>query len=637
MKLIRRIYIYLVTFISFEVTAWAIIGLVRSIFNRSSIGGNATDLAQAISMILVGGIVFWIHWGMAQKDAAENQKERLSTTRAIFFYATWASLTTPVVQNFLALLVRSLSSLFNVTMNTYGFAANQSSSENVIAIFVNLILGAYIFSLVKAHWLKDPAIEAFITTRRIFRYLWKLYGLAMVIMGLSLIISYIFNSFGSIGFGASLSLVWGLSYLIVGLPLWIHIWNVIIESLKDLGERESLLRQIILYTLTLLAALISISVLGILLNEFFQAAFVPKESFKGFYSVIEETLSVGIPSILTWLYFNSILKQDRAADPSITRRSGMRRLYVYILSFFGIATTFAGLIMLVVFLADILFGGDRLIGFGWEKALINIVTFLILGLPVWLMHWLPMNAEAAEESEAGDHARRSLNRKGYLYILLFFGVIGIMFLAGSLLFLIISAILGDPPDDIAHFLAQVLGSLIFVGLLGSYHWQQLREDNLISSKSLIAKHADFSAVILDPGNGRFSELLLEEFKEQIPEMPVMVISGGGKTVAKSPDPDVVVLLASTLSQPTKSLSLWLSEFPGTRIVIPDETENWLWLGTDSGNEEKLIKKAVQAVEKLSEKQVFKTSGRSPWVYLLIGLFGLPLLCGLISFVMEFAF
>jgi len=107
MKTIRRIYIYLVAFISFELTAWAIIGLVRSIFDTTSIGGNTADLAQALSMIVVGGVVFGIHWRMAQKDAAEDPKERLSTVRAIFFYALWASLIGPVVQNLLAIIYTS--------------------------------------------------------------------------------------------------------------------------------------------------------------------------------------------------------------------------------------------------------------------------------------------------------------------------------------------------------------------------------------------------------------------------------------------------------------------------------------------------------------------------------------------------
>ncbi len=637
MKTIRRIYIYLVAFISFEVTAWAIIGLVRSIFDSSSVGGNTSDLAQALSMILVGGIVFWIHWRMAQKDSAGDLKERISAVRAIFFYALWASLLGPIVQNLLALIYRGLSDIFNVSINSYGFAANQINSDNIIAIVVNIVLAFYVFSLMKNHWKRDPDVDAFKTVRRIFRYAWMLYGLGMTFAGIQQLLSYLFGGIGTVGFGASQSLVWGFSYLIIGLPLWIQIWQLIVASLKDSGERESLLRQVILYILTLLGAIFSLIVFGILANEFLQTLLVSKVSFSDFFSRVVDAVAILVPALFTWIYFNTILKQDRAADPHITRRSGMRRLYIYILSFLGILTTFIGLEMLVIFIADILFGDNYLVGNGWINELINIFVLLAIGLPVWLRHWLPMNNEAAEESEAGDHARRSLNRKGYLYILLFLGVIGIMFIVGSLLFLIISTVLGDPPDNLANFLSEVLGSMVFVALLTAYHWQQLRADNSKSSLSLSAQHAEFSVLILDSGDEEFTDRLLKEFEEEVPKMPVSVQAIGNEFEENAESVDAILLRSSFLTKPTKEFSNWLDKFGGTRVVIPDNTDDWVWVGLSGGNEDKWIKNAVQSIEKISEKQTYSPAGRSPWIYVFIGLIGLPLLCGLVSFIAEIAF
>ena len=71
--------------------------------------------------------------------------------------------------------------------------------------------------------------------------------------------------------------------------------------------------------------------------------------------------------------------------------------------------------------------------------------------------------------------------------------------------------------------------------------------------------------------------------------------------------------------------------------MPAVLEKWLWVGLSSGNMDKWIKKAVQATEKMSEKQAFSSPARSPWVYVLIGMFGLPFLCSLISLIMENAF
>ncbi len=53
MKSIRRLYFYLVAFISIEVVLWGLVSLLRSIVDRS-ISGGVDALAQALALILVG-------------------------------------------------------------------------------------------------------------------------------------------------------------------------------------------------------------------------------------------------------------------------------------------------------------------------------------------------------------------------------------------------------------------------------------------------------------------------------------------------------------------------------------------------------------------------------------------------------
>src|SRR4030095_5267416 len=65
MKSIRRLYFYLVAFISIEVVVWGLIGLLRSIVDET-VSGGAEALAQALALILVGVPIFLIHWLWAQ-------------------------------------------------------------------------------------------------------------------------------------------------------------------------------------------------------------------------------------------------------------------------------------------------------------------------------------------------------------------------------------------------------------------------------------------------------------------------------------------------------------------------------------------------------------------------------------------
>ena len=53
MKSIRRLYFYLVAFISIEVIVWGLVNLLRSILDHT-ISGGADALAQALALTLVG-------------------------------------------------------------------------------------------------------------------------------------------------------------------------------------------------------------------------------------------------------------------------------------------------------------------------------------------------------------------------------------------------------------------------------------------------------------------------------------------------------------------------------------------------------------------------------------------------------
>ena len=61
MKSIRRLYFYLVAFISIEIVLWGLVGLLRSIVDNA-VSGGADALAQALALILVGVPIFLIHW-----------------------------------------------------------------------------------------------------------------------------------------------------------------------------------------------------------------------------------------------------------------------------------------------------------------------------------------------------------------------------------------------------------------------------------------------------------------------------------------------------------------------------------------------------------------------------------------------
>lgn len=633
MKTIRRGYFYLVSLISLEVVTWSVIGLLQSIFDTTRIGGGADQLAGALSSIVVGVVVFAIHWRVAQKESSEDSEEQFSGVRSVFFYGTLAILLITSVQYLMILIYRTLANLLDIEIYQYGFGSNHTATDSLVAILINLVIAYYFYQILQSIWDSKPSGDAFTLSRRISRYLWKLYGLGIAYGGIIQILTFLL-SFSEDTLGAGRALTWGITLSLVGIPIWLFNWRNIQASLTETDEQTSTVRQVVLYLLTFLGVVISLGSASGILFELLETLLDTNVDFSDLLRRISQPITIGLPASLVWFYFGGVIKQDRESYPQAAQRSGLLRLYFYILAFLGLGATFVGLELLVIFLIQLIFGsGD----FFSDDMLPSILTAFIVGLPLWLRNWTPMNLEALAEGEEGDHARRSVNRKGYLYLTLFISVMGIMGFTGYILYLLISALLGNLSTFSADNLLETFGSLGVFVLLGVYHLGQLRSDNLLASASLSAQHADFTVVVLESGEGEFSQEITAAIQAQIKDIQVAVHPIGEPFDDSLINASVVVLSSSLAANPPEAVRLWLDEFGGMRVVVPVASENWVWVGIESDNLTSLAKSAAKTVSLLAEGQDVIARSRSVWVYVLAGLFGLPFLCILFSLLAEFAF
>src|SRR5574341_1323663 len=192
MKSIRRLYFYLVAFISTEIVVWGLISLLRSIVNRT-VSGGADALAQALALILVGVPIFLIHWLWAQRAATRDGEEKTATLRAVFLYAILLATLIPVVQNFLSFIDRSLVQLAGLGLGrAFRAFSEQTLADNLIAILMNVIVAAYFWNSLRNEWATLPDKENFADVRRLYRYIWMLYGLSMTVYGAQQILRFIF-------------------------------------------------------------------------------------------------------------------------------------------------------------------------------------------------------------------------------------------------------------------------------------------------------------------------------------------------------------------------------------------------------------------------------------------------------------
>ncbi|HSM70390.1 MAG TPA: DUF5671 domain-containing protein, partial [Anaerolineales bacterium] len=424
MKSIRRLYFYLVAFISIEVVLWGLILLLRSIFD-DRVSGGADDLAQALALILVGVPIFLIHWLWAQRASAREEEEKTATLRAVFLYGILLATLVPVVQNLLAFINRSFLGAARLGYSRAFLGGSQTLADNFIAIAMNLLVAAYFWSVLRSEWKNLPDKENFSEVRRLYRYIWMLYGLLMTVIGVQQILRFVFyipgNVLGELG---RETLVNGIALLVVGTPIWIYAWRVIQDSLSDPAEMGSALRLGILYILALGGVITVISVSFTIVNEIMLILLGQTSTFGDFIDEIGGPLSVGIPLGAIWAYYGHWLNRHIQAVGDEVQRAGMKRLYSYILAFIGLVVAFVGVGTLFAFIIDMITSRGFVFGSSDRFTLASALSSLIIGLPLWLMNWRPMQAEALSEGEMGDHARRSLIRKSYLYVVLFASVIG---------------------------------------------------------------------------------------------------------------------------------------------------------------------------------------------------------------------
>lgn len=630
MRTIRRLYFYAVALISLELVLWGLVGLARSILSSLDVfQAGAFQLAQALALVLVGVPVFLFHWLMAQRFATREMEERSSGIRAAFLYGILLGTLIPVIQNIIALVNRPVLVGMRLSSTRAFLGGTQVWTDNVIAILMNLLVAGYFYFVLRNDWKVIQPDENFTNLRRIYRWVWMLYGLGLTVLGFNQLVRYLLGFLVSSspgGFERILAAN-GVVVSLVGAPLWAYAWLSLQKAQAEPGERQSLLRLGLLYLLSLTGAIVTLSTSGVIVNELLRLGFGLLDSFRDFIRAIQGPLALCVPFAVIWLYYGRWLDHAMAEETDTPRRSGMRRIYYYILSLLGLVVTFIGLAMLLSSLVDRIYTGST-----WSNGILNplssALALLVVGLPLWLLAWRPLQAESLSSGDDGDHARRSLTRRIYLYLALFAGVIGGMVTAVSLINTLLQALFSGDSSGVAQHALKSVGILVlFIGL-GLYHGLLLRRDGGLAALALGEKHAAFPVLILDPGDG-FAPALLSVIQKAAPRLPVSSLPPDA-SLAEAAMPKAVVLPSDLALDPPAPLRKWLEKFNGERLVVPRPAGRWTLV---SGPSRLPLNQAAHALRQLAEGGQVGPSGTAWWqivIYTALGLVGLPILVSLVA-------
>ncbi len=629
MKTVRRLYFYAVALISLEVVLWGVIGLLRTLVHQLSIGaGNA--LAQALALVFVGVPIFLVHWLWAQNAAAREEEEQTASLRAAFLYAALFATLVPVVQNLLALINRLFLEVSSISMDRALLGANQTPVDNLIAIGMNLLVAYYFWTVLQKTWRSLPDEENFSEVRRLYRYVWLLYSLSMSVFGVQQVIRFCFNiPTQVVGIVQRSMLVNGLALLAVGLPIWLFIWNLCQKAFQtDPGERNSILRLGMLYLLALGGVLSVLTAAGTFLFQILNQIMGAELGWPDFIQKLGGPLSIGVPLGTVWAYYGHWLDRHIETTAEGTRREALKRPYRYILSLIGLAAAFIGVSLLIRVIIDLALGrqfaGDS---FMRERVAGSLATIAV-GLPLWIGIWRRAEQQARGGDAAAAEARRSVVRRGYLYLVLFISVIGGMVAAVTLVFRLLSALLtGDNSGDFGTVVLNSLQLLILFAVVLVYHLRTLRQDGASREDEPVRAAGDFPVLVIDPGQGDFAERVRFALGRQGCRIPVSVMAASEQVPAEA-HYRAVILSMGTALHPPQGLGAWLEGFDGRKIVVPEAGDKTLLAG-DAREVARLAGRLAEGLEVSSGR-----AAQPGWmiaVYVMAALFALQALFALFAF------
>lgn len=632
MRTIRRIYIYLVALVSLEVIVWGVIGLARTILQGRQIGMGSA-LAGSLALTLVGLPVFLVHWGLAQRSAARDGEERAERVRAVFFHAALVGTLIPAVQSGMALINRLLVTLMGLPAASALVGGNQSSWDNLIALLINGLAAYYFYTVLQRDRRLPEALPGLNEVRRLYRVVWLLYGLGLTILGVQMLVGYILSPASGMIRAGSAALANAVALLAAGVPLWLFTWRAMQAGLDQPGERESLLRWVVLYLLALAGVGTVLTTAGLVLAVVLRKLLGDAITWNQVLINIRQPLSLAIPLGGVWAYYGGILQRQIEQTPETGRRAALRRLYHYILSAFGVGSVITGTILLSGYLVGTLVETST-IQIPHTSQLANALAVLAVGLPLWLAAWRPMAAEARLEGDPGDHARRSPIRKAYLYLALFAGVIGSMVSAWRFLSPLFNVWFGSAQADLTQAALRNLAYLVIFLIFLAYHWIALRADGRAAAQALALRQTRFAVLILAPDE-EFLGALQAAIQRQASHVPVTgEVLAQGAPVAEPGAFQAVVLPAALAVRPNDELRAWLDAFQGERLVLPSLADGWAWVGSGERPLREWAEQTGHAVRQRAEGLPLRPAPvSSPWVvagYIFGALFGVELLIVLAS-------
>jgi hypothetical protein len=474
MSSVRRVFFYLITLIALGILAGGagvLISLLGNwIFGSATTIGqghfNRQQLSLGIAMVVIGGPLWGLFWYNLGRQVNHQSVEIGATTRKLFLnLILTVSILTAVIAG---------DNFFKAWLG--GQAAERGAAGNLATMIVALGVWLYHWQVSEREGQPSKAAK---TLHRWYVYIASGYGLVWFCVAVVQMIAACTNLLpfwaGSLVNNGS----WGreISANIPGVvfseALWAFHWLRMASA-----DRDSTLRQVYLYLLSISGS--TIAGLVAFINGVYKTLAWALGAAPAYQGVYFQYLTWTIPTLAislgVWLYHQTLAKEESLQVEE--KRLSAKRVYHYIMSFSGLGTLTAGLVILIGLIFNLIVNSlDPAIAVQngwWQKQLALSLALLVAALPLWWYYW---NRIIDMADKGGIIEWRARSRRIYLYFIVAASFIGLAAALVNLIYQCLSGLLaGFSGIEILNKCRWSLQSIIVALPILIYHWQTARRD-----------------------------------------------------------------------------------------------------------------------------------------------------------------
>jgi hypothetical protein len=623
MQNIRRWYVYLTCAISLNAVLWAVIALLRNLLTPS-IDSGLESAAMQIAILLIGVPLFGIHWVWAQRNAAADREERGSVLRRLYLYATFSALLAPM-------LVQAYYWLLNI-IEPASRISNNFTYYLIPLVVLGLML-VYHQRVLAEDVQTAPQNGELETVRRVYVLAFSAAGLWMTVLAAVNLLRRLLTIGNP---GAVVILQNGIDSelvsLILGTPLWVYFWRWAQDLFygRSQEEKQSTLRKVYLYLVVLASSLASVGAASMVLAGLLRRMLGLSPLGEG-----GSALAVIVGAGIVWAFHAYVLRQDAEGAKDAAQQAGVRRIYLYLIAAIGLSAFLIG----IAGDANVFLGllAERN-GFfeGSRSSFAMYTAAIIAGLPVWLLPWRGLEAEAASNGAPAAEHRRSTPRKIYLYLFLFAASMTVLGSLISIAYQFLLLLFGE--RSTAGLILDITQPLAYAALAAGvlvYHGGILRRDGEFERAEREKRIGKLRVVVLEAARGGLGKALVKAIRAEFPTLDVDLIGAGGRGAAVGLRNASLIIApwnALVSSKVPSGLAAALTGSSAQKLLIPFYEPKWAWVGVDELSPARLQEEALEAVKRLLAGELVQAGTRPmgclAWVGIVLGimflLFAVPL-------------